>query len=198
MDLGLPGGLLWATFNLGATSPEQYGDYYAWGESQPNWSYEWNWRTYFYSTADGSGKLLLITKYNTSSTLGTVDNLTTLQSSDDAATQQFGNGSRIPTKADWLELLDNTTSKWITLNDVYGRKLTSKKNGKSLFLPAAGYRNGSGLSNAGSLGLYWSASLNESGPSHAWNMYFGSDGQSVLSYGNRYLGQSVRAVRSQN
>ena len=194
VNLGLPSGLLWYSVNIGATSPEEYGNYYAWGETQTRSDYSWS--TYTYATVDTNGNLQTLTKYNTSSTYGTVDSKTTLESSDDVATQVLGNGARIPTKAEWQELLDNTTAEWTTVNGVYGGKYTAT-NGSSLFLPAASYRYGSELSYAGSYGLYWSASLDEDYPSGAWFMGFDSDYQYVNgSY--RGFGFSVRAVRSQN
>ena len=196
VDLGLPSGLLWATCNLGATNPEDYGDYYAWGETSAKETY--NWSTYRYATVDANGDLQTLTKYNTSDTYGTIDNKTTLEASDDVATAVLGSGARIPTKAEWQELLDNTTAEWTTQNGVNGRKFTAA-NGNSLFLPAAGYRYGSSLDLDGSRGACWSSSLYESYPGGAWNMFFSSDGQYVgSSRRNRGYGQSVRAVRSQN
>ena len=85
VDLGLPSGLLWNSCNLGATSPEKYGNYYAWGEIVPKEVYDWN--TYRYCTVNSEGNLQTLTKYNTSSNHGTVDNLITLQAADDAATR---------------------------------------------------------------------------------------------------------------
>lgn len=198
VDLGLPSGLLWATCNLGATTPEGYGDYYAWGETTTKEVY--NWSTYKYCTADADGDLQTLTKYNTSSTYGTPDNLTTLEAMDDVATQKLGSGARMPTAAEWRELIANTTAEWTQVNGVAGRKFTAL-NGKSLFLPAAGCRYGSGFVAAGSYGFYWSssllASLLESDPNSAWYFRFHEGAQS-MRYDNRYGGLSVRAVRSQN
>ena len=125
VDLGLPSGTLWATCNVGANAPEEYGDYFAWGETAPKDVY--NWSTYQYY--DGSN----LAKYTGS------DGLTTLLPEDDAATTNWGNEWRMPTKEEWQELLDNTTNKWTTQNGVNGRLFTGS-NGNSLFLPAVGFR----------------------------------------------------------
>ena len=190
VDLGLPSGLLWAECNVGADTPEGYGNYFAWGEVSPKQVY--SWETYAYGRSDGH-----LTKYCTDGDCGVVDNLTTLKPCDDAATVILGKGARMPTASEWQELLDNCRSEWTQQNGVYGRRFTGP-NGKSLFLPAAGSRYGSGLYSAGSFGYYWSASLDESDPNYAWSVYFDSDDQYVyLSY-SRCGGFSVRAVRSQN
>ena len=192
VDLGLPSGLLWAKCNLGATTPEGYGNYYAWGETQTK--REYRWATYSY----GSDINHLI-KYCDRSEYGLngfTDNLTTLEALDDVATVVLGTGARIPTKAEWQELLDNTTAEWTTVNDVYGCKFTAA-NGNSLFLPAAGGRSGTELGGEGESGSYWSSSLRESFPYGARYMYFYSNNQSLGS-GDRRYGHSVRAVRSQN
>lgn len=191
VDLGFPSGLLWADCNVGATNPEDYGDYFAWGETTTKDNYTWS--TYRYCTVDGNGELATLTKYNTTSTYGTPDNLTTLQPADDAATARLNGGARTPTKAEWEELMGNTTAEWTTLNGVDGRKFTAP-NGKSIFLPAAGYHYGTELQIAGSAAGYWSASLNTDFPNCVPDFYFSSGGQSMdLNY--RYYGFSVRAVR---
>lgn len=190
VDLGLS--VQWYSVNLGAAAPEQYGDYYAWGETATKSDYSWS--TY----AHGSNNNQL-TKYCDSSDYGLngfTDNLTTLQSSDDAATAVLGGGARIPTQAEWQELLNNTTREWTTQNGVYGRKFTAT-NGNSLFLPAAGTRVLSDLMSAGESGHYWSASLGGDYPCHAWHVTFLFGYQCVSAF-DRYYGFSVRAVRSQN
>lgn len=192
VDLGLPSGLLWATCNLGASSPEEYGDYYAWGETTTKEVYDWS--TYKYCTVDAEGGLATLTKYNTRSDYGTPDNLTTLQAMDDVATQKLGSGARMPTQAEWEELIDNTTAEWTTLNGVNGCKFTAS-NGNSLFLPAAGRRWDGKLSYAGEYGNYWSSSLYADGPYGAWGFRFSSDDQR-MGYYYRYYGPSVRPVRS--
>ena len=192
VDLGLPSGLLWATCNLGATSPDGYGDYYAWGETATKDVYGWSTYKYCNGTT--------MTKYCNNSSYGYngfTDNLTTLEAMDDAAAQKLGAGARMPTAAEWRELIYNTTAEWTQVNGVNGRKFTAA-NGNSLFLPAAGVRDGSGLYNAGLIGFYWSSSLYGSYyPGDAWGFNFNPDDQGMGNSG-RYIGLSVRAVRSQN
>ncbi len=174
IDLGLPSGTKWACCNVGSSNPEGYGGYYAWGETKTKSVY--NWDTYQYGRSeddvDNIGSDIAGTRY-------------------DAATANWGTPWKMPTKAQCEELKENTTSKWTTHNGVEGRMFTSKKNGRSLFLPAAGYR---WLGNAGSRGSYWSSSLDESSQSIAWDLLFGS-GYLTTSIYNRYYGQSVRPVR---
>lgn len=191
VDLGLPSGKLWATCNVGATTPEGYGNYYAWGETTTKSTY--NWSTYRYC----NGSSTTLTKYCRSSTYGNngfTDNLTTLQLSDDAARANWGGDWRVPTRAEWEELKYYTTMTMTTQNGVYGRKFTAS-NGNSLFLPAAGRREAGSLGLAGSYGCYWSSALDWDNPGYAWNLYFKSGGcGTVLNY--RYFGYSVRAVLS--
>jgi hypothetical protein len=171
VDLGLPSGTLWATCNVGADTPEGYGDYFAWGETTSKSSYEWN--TYLYYNGEG------ITKYSES------DGLTTLLPEDDAATANWGPDWRIPTYEEWRELSNNTTVTWTTKNGVEGRLFTAS-NGNSLFLPTAGGRFTSGF--------YWSSSLYES-TYFAW-LYLIDSTYYFLDYYVRYNGMSVRPVRS--
>ena len=191
VDLGLPSGLLWATCNVGADSPEDYGDYFAWGETTPKDTY--NWSTYQY--CNGSNNTL--TKYCNNSSYGYngfTDNLTTLLPEDDAAAANWGGNWRMPTKEEFQELYNNTTVTWTQQNGVNGRLFTAA-NGNSLFLPAAGYRNNSSLGSAGGNGYYWSSSLYSSYPYDAWILGFIS-GYYSMSYSNRDYGRSVRPVRS--
>ena len=189
VDLGLPSGLLWATRNVGASSPTDYGKYIAWGETRPKSIY--NWDSYKYGYLDNNGNLHL-TKYNTKSGYGPVDNLTTLQQGDDAATVNYG--GRMPTKEEWQELYNNTTSRWVTINGVKGRCFTGL-NGNSLFLPAAGYRDGKNLYNVGRNGNYWSSTLRTDDPSYAWDFFFNSASYHMYNSDNRSDGVPVRPVR---
>ena len=189
VDLGLPSGLKWATMNVGATKPEEYGAYFAWGETEPKKDYSWS--THKWCNGSSSSQ----TKYNTKSSYGTVDNKTVLDPEDDAAHVYWGGSWRMPTDAEWTELRDNCTWTWTTENGVKGRKVTGL-NGKSIFLPAAGFRSDSSLYNVGSSGLYWSSSLNTGYPGGAWSVAFNSVDVSRGSgdYGYRYYGLSVRPV----
>lgn len=155
VDLGLS--VKWATCNVGATKPEEYGDYFAWGETQPK---DYNdWSTYKWCI----GSYNTLTKYNTSSSYGTVDNKTVLAKTDDAATVNWGGSWRMPTDTEWTELRENCTWTWTT----YGYRVTSKKNGNSIFLPAK-------LSYDSKVGVYylrdyyWSSSLIADSPDCAW------------------------------
>ena len=189
VDLGLPSGLQWATRNVGASSPTDYGNYYAWGETTPKSVYDWS--TYRYSHGDYDE----LTKYCNNSSCGYngfTDGLTTLQPGDDAATANYG--GRTPTEAEWEELVNNTTSRWMTINGVNGRCFTGP-NGNSLFLPAAGHRFYDSLYNAGSSGRYCSSSLYSDYPYSAWYCIFGSGYVYMLYYGGRSGGLTVRAVR---
>ena len=197
VDLGLPSGTLWATCNVGASSPEDYGDYFAWGEIVP---YAENGKTTFgwnnYKWCNGAEKTL--TKYCTVSSYGNngfTDNLTELETEDDAAYVNWGADWRIPSQEQIAELINSsyTTTEWTTQSGVNGWKITSKTNGNSIFLPAAGYHGSSSLNNAGTLGNYWSRTLFTS-PSFASNLYFNSSSIGTARP-NRCIGSSVRPVR---
>ncbi len=191
VDLGLPSGTKWATCNVGASKPEEYGDYFAWGETTPKSTYDWS--TYRWC----NGSSITMTKYCTQSDYGYngfTDNLTELQPEDDAATANWGSGWRMPSYGQFSELFNSsyTTSEWTTLNGVYGYKVTSKSNGNSIFLPAAGYRWNDELIYAGSYGYYWSSSLDPNYGSGAYYLDFRSGGWGWSS-NIRSNGLSVRA-----
>ena len=180
VDLGLS--VKWATCNVGANKPEEYGDYFAWGETEPKEYY--NWSTYKWY----NGSRTPLTKYNN------VDNKTQLELSDDAARANWGGSWRMPTKAEQDELRNNCTWTWTTQSGVNGYKVTSDKNGKSIFLPAAAAGSGdSSLSNEGSYGHYWSGSLSTDYPSAAYGLHFSYN--YVYGYDSgRCNGFSVRPV----
>ena len=197
IDLGLS--IYWATSNLSISglcaNPEAYGDYYAWGETSPKDKY--NWSTYKWC----NGNYNSLTKYNNSSSYGTVDNKTVLDSEDDVAHVKLGGNWRMPTDEEWTELRDNCTWTWTSNYNgtgVAGRIVTSNVSGytdKSIFLPAAGYRSGTSLINAGSYGRYWSSSSSTIYRDGACSVGF-SSGDVYRNNGGyyRYYGQSVRPV----
>ena len=198
VDLGLS--VYWSTCNLGASKPEDYGDYYAWGEVEPYYSSQdpliwkygktgYNWASYKWGNGWSSSTF---TKYNTDSSLGSVDNKTVLDLEDDAARVSLGGKWRMPTDEELTELRTECTWTWTTQNGVNGRLVTGK-NGNSIFLPAAGLRNDTSLGGVGSRGNYWSSSLNTGYPSLAYGLYFTSGNVYRVDY-YRCYGFSVRPV----
>ncbi|MBO4549933.1 MAG: hypothetical protein J5733_04315 [Bacteroidaceae bacterium] len=188
VDLGLPSGTLWATCNVGADSPEEYGDYFAWGETEPKSDYSWG----TYKWCNGTDRTL--TKYCINSSFGTSDGMTELVPADDAATANWGGEWQMPSNDQMLELWLNTTSTLTTQNGVKGRLLTSKINGKSIFLPFAGGYDGTSLYGEGTKGCYWSRWIYQGLPNRADYLFFSSNDIYTNPY-DRYRGQSVRPVR---
>ncbi len=189
VDLGLTSGTLWATCNVGATSPEDYGDYFAWGETTPKEIY--NESTYKYC----NGSYNTLTKYCTYSDYGTVDNKRTLESADDAATANWGGSWRMPTTTEQQELHEECIWVWTTLNGVNGYHVTGS-NGNSIFLPVTGFYNESALSDSGVVGHYWSSSLDESGSDGAYIFELYSYSSAWGGRRPRDWGHSVRPVCS--
>ena len=177
--------LYWAKSNLSdkglCANPEDYGDYYAWGETESKSDYSWS----TYKWCNGSSSTL--TKYNTKSSV--------LDQEDDVASVKLGGKWRMPTDAEWTELRTKCTWTWTTNYNgtgVSGRIVTAP-NGNSIFLPAAGYRYDTNLNVVGFYGYYWSSSLSTDFLDYAWSAYFDSD--DVSRYGShRFLGRSVRPV----
>ena len=195
VDLGLPSGTLWATCNVGANNPEDYGDYFAWGETAPKDYYDWS----TYKWCNGSGNTL--TKYCTNSSYGYngfVDNKTELDSEDDAATVNWGPSWRTPTTMQQQELYEQCTWTWTTRNGVNGYQVTDP-NGTTIFLPAAGFYWDIFLYFDGMVGYYWSSTLYSGNPSNAYSLDFNSSEVYWNDYIDRSSGLAVRAVRvSQN
>ena len=196
VDLGLS--VKWASCNLGASKPTEYGGYYQWAgtEDVSDTSIYLNWSNCPYH--NGSDKKTGWTKYNTESSYGTVDNKTVLESMDDAASVALGGEWRMPTDEEWTELrnTDNCSWTWTTIDGVYGYMVQSKKSGYTdnwIFLPAAGYRDYDRLYDVGSNGNYWSSSLYTYNPRGAYRMDFYSSRDS-RNVNYRYFGRSVRPV----
>ena len=185
VDLGLS--VKWATCNVGASSPERYGDYFAWGETRPKNDYSWS--TFKYCN-DNTGDSF--SKYNQKKG-GTRDNRTRLELSDDAARANWGGSWRMPTLDEIKELMEQCSWQWTTVNGHSGYRVTSKRNGRSIFLPAAGYSSGSSSYDVGLFGRYWSSSLYTGTSSGAYFLNF--HGSYVdWGYFSRRYGLSVRAV----
>lgn len=199
VDLGLPSGTLWATTNVGASTPEEYGDYFAWGETTPKDIYDWN--TYQWC----NGRWNKMTKYCTISTHGDngfTDGKTELDPEDDAATANWGPQWCMPTYEQQEELRTMCTWTWTTSNGVDGFRVS--RNGKSIFLPAAGYHFGSQITpySTGTYGYYWTRTLYATKSYQAnyfWFYHFIRNDQLQeyvdWYYGDRDSGFSVRAVR---
>ena len=193
IDLGLPSGTMWATCNVGADTPEDHGDYFAWGETTPKTTY--NWSTYIFSKGDYNQ----LTKYCGQSDFGFngfTDNLKSLLASDDAATANWGEGWCTPTYNQWVELLRKCSHTWITINGVNGCLFTSR-NGNSIFLPAASSRRDGDSRNAGDDGCYWSSTLNKTYPDGVKGFRFtlSIDDYDIYDL-SREAGMPVRAVCS--
>lgn len=197
VDLGLPSGTLWATCNIGASTPEECGDYFAWGETESKEVYDkYTYKFYKYDYSITVGNSLTITKYAFSGDYVTKDSLSTLQPKDDAATAAWGAEWRMPTEDEQKELINNCEFNMTEVNGIYGAKVTAK-NGKSIFLPAAGQRYDlNGLLFFKHSGSYWSSSLNVGAEWSAKHLDFDKNEISERAL-DRYDGLPVRAVRSQ-
>lgn len=203
VDLGLPSGTLWATYNVGATKPEQYadyGDFFAWGDVVPD--RDFTWYSYKYGKAQLQWDLYGLTKYNFEGGYpSSIDRLSTLLPEDDAATVSWGVYWRMPTSEELRELIENCEYSWIEVDGVYGAKFTGP-NGNSVFFSASGYCEGisgyspreSFSSKEGAVGFYWSSSLNEKNNAVAYVLTFDENGVK-RDDDARYKGSPIRAVR---
>ena len=213
VDLGLPSGLKWATMNVGASSPEEYGNYYAWGETEPQSDNAYYWSSYKWC----KGTNRSMTKYCTNSSYGWVGNKTTLDVEDDAACVNWGGALRMPTQNEQEELISYCY--WVWTSDynntdkkgyiIYKAKSSSDQgqviysdgtpsseyslSNTHIFLPAAGYRYDGSNDGMGGGGGYWSASLHEIHCSGAWQLHFYSSSR-ICYADSSYYGRSVRAV----
>ena len=203
VDMGLS--VKWASFNLGASKPEESGDYFAWGETEPYYSsqnpFTWkpgkgagySWSSYKWCM--GADKTLI--KYCPDSSFGYegfTDGNTVLQPEDDAASIALGGFWRTPTAAEWTELSENCSWSWTNVNGVYGRKVTSRITGNSIFLPAAGQFVSDSISSAGNQGHYWSSSLYETYPVFASACIFSLHSVNDCAGAFRCHGYSIRPV----
>ena len=178
IDLGLPSGTLWADRNIGATEPEEYGDFYAWGETEPKKEYTWN--TYKWD--------VYCTKYNKK------DGKTVLEPEDDVVYLKTKGEAHIPTIEQIYELSNNTTSKLKKINGVEGRLYKSNINGNTIFIPFAGNCDVSSITGINRFSRYWSSSLYSPNHQMAYYLYARYD-NSVIFVKDRYVGFSVRGVK---
>ena len=187
VDLGLPSGTLWATCNIGANSPEDYGDYFAWGETSPKSKY--TWETYMWCECNPFN--VRITKYCDNYTNGTVE----LEPEDDAAYMNWGPSWRMPTLSQLEEIRGICTHEPTMMNGVQGFLFTGP-NGNSMFLPAAGYCREDSLLERGTIGSYWSCTLSYYSD-EAEMLYFNGLNVAATNYSNsaRLYGYTVRPVR---
>lgn len=198
VDLGLPSGTLWATMNVGAEKPEDYGDYFAWGETKGynGGKNTFNWNSYKYY--DTSFKTM--TKYCTKSNYGSIDNKIELEMEDDAATVNWGVNWQMPSEEQFAELVNENyvTTTWTKLNDIDGYLIVSKNNGNRIFLPGACYYDGTSFPENINIhsGNYWSRSLYSYTPEESHILRFNSINYTRMRM-LRYKGLSVRPVRAQ-
>ncbi len=186
VDLGLS--VYWASCNVGATKPEEYGDHFAWGETSAKGTYYWS----NYLLCDGEHNLL--NKYNYDESYGVVDNKYVLEPEDDVAHVRLGGKWRIPTSDECEELIDLCASIWTTENGVSGRRFTGP-NGNSIFLPAAGYRYAfDPIHNEGDRGCYWTSAKGTYSPMTAVELVMTSSSVSVANQHPRLEGLTVRPV----
>ena len=186
VDLGLPSGLKWRSMNVGASKPEEYGNYYAWAETSPKSNYASS--NYKYPSTNYGDGIIVYAKYDTTPVQG--DGKTVLEAEDDAATANLGNGWRMPTFKEFKELRENCTWTWKTQNGVNGMLVTGP-NGKSIFLPAGGWYTNSTLTGKTTYGSYWTAS-GDGGTAHVVDIINNDKTTGVVS---RSEGRSVRPVK---
>ena len=189
VDLGLPSGTMWATTNIGASDPEEVGDFYAWGETETK--SEYSWATYQYS--DGSATSL--NKYCSRANYGTVDGLNTLEPDDDAARVILGDEWSMPTKEQVEELANASYTTWeqTELNGVKGVRIKSRTTNASIFLPIGGFRDNISISNGNSYGYFWTRNVHSSIDYTAWAFRYG-DELDTENAKSRYLGLNIRPV----
>ena len=198
VDLGLPSGTLWATCNVGADKPSDFGLYFQWGDVQGytqdqirygKKKFASDWSDYKWLRNDAfTNYRRTFVKYRNSGIV-----LDILDLEDDAANVNMGGDWHIPTPSQIQELIDNTTSDWIKMDNVNGRLFTSKKNGKSIFIPAAGLAWDGSVANSGDYGNVWSSMLSSGNVDYGQYLSFYS-GDASLSVNDRYSGFSIRGV----
>lgn len=193
VDLGLS--VKWANMNLDALTPEGSGDYYAWGEVDTKSSFTWG--SYKWSNDTQTYFEAYITKYNSSPDGGIVDNKVFLDPTDDVVATRYGNGWRLPTKDEMLELIDRNNSEisWSELNGKHGLKIVSKINGNKIFIPALGYKQEDKSILVEECGAYWTSTRAEGSSLSAYNLHFSWDGSFMVAMTARCEGLQIRPVK---
>jgi hypothetical protein len=189
VNLGLS--VFWATCNIGANDPGEYGDFFAWGELEPK--AEYTWENYKFRKEGNTDQTLVVTKYNSIESHGAIDSKTSLEPEDDVAHVRLGDKWRIPTAAEFKELIDSCDWTWTNRKGVMGYKVKSRVNGKSIFLPSTGYYYQEGLHGEEYGGYYWMSTTHGSTSSKAQRLFFTPKVQNVGLY-YRCLGQPIRPV----
>ena len=192
------GGKKWATMNIGASQPSDYGLYFAWGDTQGYTASQvgsgegqkyFGWADYKYGNGTSSPGATGMTKYNET------DGKTVLEAADDAAIVSWGGSWRMPTTAEFQALGAAVNTAWTQVNNVYGILCTDKTDSsKTLFFPAAGDCNYSRVEDVGNYGYYWSSSLLTNSRQNAYFLYFYSDSAFWDGSSSRYYGLAVRPV----
>lgn len=203
IDLGTD--LLWAEVNIGAENPQDYGSYFAWGEIATKDKYNWGgykWGDGFEPETTQDYEMLKMSKYCMFKAYGTKDDKSVLDPEDDAATQNWKNGWRMPTKEEIDALMKNCTWEWTRVEGLYGYEVSSKKTKKSIFLPANGMIAKDGSHNMGFICNYWTASLFKQNEQYnAYSYMYNEDGdpdKKYVSHTFRYLGMGIRPVHDKN
>jgi len=179
VDLGLS--VKWAAMNIDASQPDNHGSYFAWGETEQKDDYTWS--AYKHGTSAET-----LTKYNYA------DAIMALETEDDVAAVKWGGGWRMPTQAEWEELCNKCNCSWEWIEETQGYKITSKKTGNSIFLPASGYFRAGSIEGAGKSGYYWSSTRNNPFPDRALCLYFIPNFVGIGNNGFRNGGFQVRPV----
>lgn len=192
IDLGLS--VKWASCNLGASKPEELGDYYAWGETTSKDNFTWETYKLCKQIYPPEHNLIKYCLYSGIGYKGLIDNKKQLELKDDAANVSLGSNWRIPTYNEFQELVDSCKWEWIAINKVAGYKVIGP-NGNSIFLPASGEKDGTSLYNVGFFGHYWTSTLSPGYGNLAWKFEFGESAHCRASGWNRYGGITIRPVK---
>ncbi|MBP5715688.1 MAG: hypothetical protein J6W69_01075, partial [Bacteroidales bacterium] len=193
VDLGLPSSLLWATMNVGASKPEEYGDYFAWGETESKEDYSWQTYKYCNGTQETLTKYVPQEMAESFGYEGYYDTLSVLELADDAAHINWGVGWKTPSDAEWQEIFNACTYEAINEDGVIGAKLISSYNGKSIFFSFAGFMTGTNWQEETLESYYWGTGVRRNWPVNVSQAVF-QNGSTYVTTSYRNIGLPVRAV----